>query len=64
MCGKVSKMRPKDSKTNGLLGGNMKRLAVFAVALVVAVGCSSMKISNDYDRQSDFSEYRTYAWHS
>ncbi len=41
----------------------MKKLLVVAVALVVAVGCSSMKISNDYDRQADFSQYKTYAWH-
>ena len=41
----------------------MKKLLVFAVALVVAAGCSSMKISNDYDRQADFSQYKTYAWH-
>ena len=40
----------------------MKKLLVVAVALVVAVGCSSMKISNDYDRQADFSQYKTYTW--
>lgn len=40
----------------------MKKLIVVAVALVVAVGCSSMKISNDYDRQADFSKYKTYTW--
>jgi len=40
----------------------MKKLIVVAVALVVAVGCSSMKISNDYDRQADFSQYKTYTW--
>ena len=41
----------------------MKKLSVSAVALAVTVGCSSMKISNDFDRQADFSQYRTYDWH-
>ncbi len=41
----------------------MKKLLVFAVALGAAVGCSSMKVTNDYDRQANFSQYKTYAWH-
>ena len=41
----------------------MKNLLVLAAALVASVGCSSMTINNDYDRQADFSQYKTYAWH-
>ena len=39
------------------------RLAIGAVTLAAAVSCSSMKVNNDYDRQADFSSYKTYAWH-
>ena len=38
-------------------------LLVVAVALVVVVGCSSMKVNHDYDHQADFSQYKTYAWY-
>lgn len=30
--------------------------------LVLTVGCSSMKVNTDFDRQADFSSYKTYAW--
>ena len=38
-------------------------LAVAAAFLAVAIGCSSMKVNHDWDRQADFSSYKTYAWH-
>lgn len=30
--------------------------------LLVVVSCSSMKISNDYDRNADFAGFKTYSW--
>lgn len=37
----------------------MKKLFILVLALA-AFGCSTMKIGFDYDRQSDFSKYKTY----
>ena len=34
---------------------------VLALALLAA-GCSSMRVSSDWDRTVDFNRYRTYAW--
>jgi len=39
------------------------RLGVALAFLLVTIGCSSMKVNYDYDRQADFSQYKTYAWH-
>lgn len=39
------------------------RWGIAVTILVVAVGCSSMKVNYDFDRQADFSQYKTYAWH-
>jgi len=39
------------------------RLAVATALVAVAIGCSSMKINHDWDRQADFSSYKSYAWH-
>ncbi len=41
----------------------MKKLAVLVGATALAVGCSGMKVNNDYDRDADFSSYKTYSWH-
>ena len=41
---------------------NLRILTAGAI-LVLAAGCSSMKIGHDYDHQADFSSYKTYAWH-
>ena len=41
----------------------MKKLLVLGAALIVAAGCSSMKVNHDYDHQADFSQYATHAWH-
>ena len=40
----------------------MKKLAVLLGATALAVGCSSMKVNNDFDREADFSNYETYSW--
>ena len=32
------------------------------VALVLVLGCSSLRVSVDYDPTEDFSTYRTYTW--
>ena len=34
-----------------------------AFGVLVLAGCSSQKVNFDYDRQTDFSKYTTYAWH-
>ncbi|GMR23548.1 MAG: DUF4136 domain-containing protein [Acidobacteriota bacterium] len=39
------------------------RLAVAGAIAAVAIGCSGMKINHDWDRQADFSKYKTYAWY-
>ena len=39
------------------------RMAVAVAMMAVAIGCSSMKVNHDWDRQADFSMYKTYAWH-
>ncbi len=39
------------------------RLAIAVAAMGVAIGCSSMKVNHDWDRQANFSTYKTYAWH-
>ena len=41
----------------------MRYLAAFSlVALLVVVGCSSMKAYIDYDRDVDFAQYKTFAY--
>lgn len=36
---------------------------LFALALVAVLGgCSSLTVSNDWNREVDFSSYRTYTW--
>ena len=39
----------------------MKKLALFSVLLIVTA-CSSVKTSYDYDKEIDFSKYKTYAF--
>lgn len=36
-------------------------IVIFA-GLLLMLGCSSMSISTDYDREADFSGYRTFGW--
>ena len=39
-------------------------LKIFAACLVVAmIGCSTMRVSYDYDPQADFSSMNTFDWH-
>ena len=42
----------------------MKKIyAVFMVTLIVlSAGCSSVRVRTDFDRDADFSMYRTYSW--
>jgi hypothetical protein len=41
----------------------MKRtLALLAVALLAAAGCSTLSISTDFDKAADFTQYRTFTW--
>ena len=39
------------------------RLTICTAMLVLAIGCSSMKVNTDFDQEADFSSYKTYAWH-
>ena len=39
------------------------KLIALCSLLTLVMGCSSMKVNNDYDHQADFSSYKTYAWH-
>ncbi len=42
----------------------MQKFILLAVACLIAFGfgCSSIKISNDYDKDADFKVYKTYDW--
>jgi hypothetical protein len=41
----------------------MKRtLALLAVALLAAAGCSTLSISTDFDKAADFTQYKTFTW--
>ncbi len=33
------------------------------MTLALAAGCGGIKITTDYDHDTDFSQYNTYAWH-
>ena len=38
------------------------RLVAAAATILFIAGCSTMKIDNDYDREADFSSYKSYTW--
>jgi len=41
----------------------MKRLlALLGGAVLAAAGCSSLSISTDFDKTTDFSQYKTFTW--
>src|SRR5688572_15217347 len=40
----------------------MKKLLLLCMVAAVATSCSSLKIGYDYDKQADFSKYKTYAF--
>ena len=37
--------------------------ALFAFLLIIVVSCSSIKVYSDYDKNADFSKYKTYAFY-
>ena len=39
------------------------RISITMILIAVAVGCSSMKVNHDYDRQAAFSSFKSFAWH-
>jgi len=39
------------------------KLATAVASLAVLIGCSSMKVNHDFDRQADFSSFQTFQWH-
>lgn len=41
----------------------MVRLATAVAVLAVASGCGGIKTTTDFDRDADFTQYSTYAWH-
>ncbi len=51
------------NKTKSLEEIMKLRISMAVVLLAVAAGCSSMKVNHDYDRQADFSSFKTFAWH-
>ncbi|MEN8151623.1 MAG: DUF4136 domain-containing protein [Planctomycetota bacterium] len=40
----------------------MKNLILIPVLLVIVGGCSTIDVDTDYDREADFSGYRTFDW--
>ena len=40
----------------------MKRIFMLSAVLVLLSGCSSISVRRDYDRTTDFSQLKTYAW--
>jgi len=40
----------------------MKKLLFLSIILTIAVSCSSIKISSDFDRSAGFASYKTYAF--
>ncbi len=40
----------------------MKRLLFLASVLIVAVSCSTIKVTSDFDRTAGFASYKTYAF--
>ena len=41
----------------------MRRLAILLVVVTGVAACSSRPVNFDYERQADFSKYKTFAWH-
>jgi len=40
----------------------MKKTTIGLIAILLALGCSSMSVNHDWDRDADFGKYKTYAW--
>lgn len=49
-------------KTIGRFDVRILCLAVLVAAALVATGCSSISVKQDFDTQADFVVYKTYAW--
>ncbi len=41
----------------------MKKIALLLVLTVVFASCSSIRVNQDYDKNVDFGQYKTYAYH-
>jgi hypothetical protein len=41
----------------------MKKFSFFSIFIFLLVSCSSVRVNSDYDKQVDFSGYKTYAFH-
>lgn len=41
----------------------MKKFVSFSIFLFMLAACSSIKVNSDYDKQVDFTPYKTYAFH-
>ena len=49
---------------NNLINKAMKKLSVLPFLLLfVLASCSSVRVNSDYDKQVDFTAYKTYAFH-
>jgi hypothetical protein len=44
------------------MGGTMRSLVFGLLGLLVLGGCSTMRVTSDYDRDADFSQLRTFDW--
>jgi hypothetical protein len=40
----------------------MRRVVLLSAALLVALACSTVRVSSDYEHGRDFSSYKSYAW--
>lgn len=45
-------------------GGHMKKaaLAILAASVILLIGCSTIMVSEDYDRRAPFTSYKTFDW--
>nr|WP_294774174.1 DUF4136 domain-containing protein [uncultured Flavobacterium sp.] len=41
----------------------MKKFAFFPIFIFLLASCSSVRVNSDYDKQVDFTPYKTYAFH-
>lgn len=41
----------------------MKKFSFFSIFIFLLVSCSSVRVNSDYDKQVDFTRYKTYAFH-
>ncbi len=43
----------------------MRKYFLFFIAIIfmVLTGCASVSLKTDYDKEVDFTKFKTYAWH-